>query len=139
MSVRSTKIKSPRSHTDWKRLRKLEDREIDFSDIPETDEKFWENAAVIIPTAKIHLSMRLDENVVDWFKRQGPGYETRMNAVLRSYVQAVSKGRRSHKHPNSRSISDVSLQGLAPKLFGLITRASEPFSIGHWAIFEYCP
>jgi len=95
MSVRSTKIKSPRSHTDWKRLRKLEDREIDFSDIPETDEKFWENAAVIIPTAKIHLSMRLDEDVVDWFKRQGPGYQTRMNAVLRSYVQAVSKGRRS--------------------------------------------
>jgi uncharacterized protein (DUF4415 family) len=75
-------------------LRKLEDREIDFSDIPETDEKFWEKAAVIIPTAKIHLSMRLDENVVDWFKRQGPGYQTRMNAVLRSYVQAVSKGGR---------------------------------------------
>ena len=95
MSVRSTKIKSPRFHTDWKRLRKLEDRDIDFTDIPETDEKFWKNAAVIIPTAKIHLSMRLDENVVDWFKRQGPGYQTRMNAVLRSYVQAVSKGGRS--------------------------------------------
>ena len=97
MSVRSTKIKTPRSHTDWKKLSKLEGRQIDFSDIPETDEKFWENAAVIIPTAKTHLSLRLDEDVVDWFKRQGPGYQTRMNAVLRSYVQAVSKvrGRRS--------------------------------------------
>jgi uncharacterized protein (DUF4415 family) len=76
-------------------LRKLEDREIDFSDIPETDEKFWESAGVIVPTAKIHLSVRLDENVVDWFKRQGPGYQTRMNAVLRSYVQAVSRARQS--------------------------------------------
>lgn len=94
MSVKSIKIKSPRSRTDWKRLRKLEDREIDFSDIPETDEKFWESASVIVPTAKIHLSMRLDENVVDWFKRQGPGYQTRMNAVLRSYVQAVQTAKR---------------------------------------------
>lgn len=96
MSVRSTTIKAARFHTDWKKLRKLEDRQIDFSDIPETDEKFWENAAVIIPTAKTHLSLRLDEDIVDWFKRQGPGYQTRMNAVLRSYVQAVSKvkGRR---------------------------------------------
>jgi uncharacterized protein (DUF4415 family) len=96
MSVRSTKIKSPRSRTDWKGLRKLEDREIDFSDIPETDEKFWENAAVmVIPKAKTHLSLRLDEDVVDWFRRQGPGYQTRMNAVLRSYVQAVSGKRQS--------------------------------------------
>jgi uncharacterized protein (DUF4415 family) len=96
MSVRSTKLKSPRSQTDWKRLRKLEDREIDFSDIPETDGKFWENAAVmVIPRAKTHLSLRLDEDVVDWFRRQGPGYQTRMNAVLRSYVQAVSKAGRA--------------------------------------------
>lgn len=93
MSAKSTKIKSPRSHTDWKRLRKLEDREIDFSDIPETDEKFWESAGVIIPTAKVHISVRLDENVVDWFRRQGPGYQTRMNAVLRSYVQAVQSAK----------------------------------------------
>jgi len=71
----------------------MSDRQIDFSDIPETDEKFWESAGVIIPTAKVHPSVRLDENVVDWFKRQGPGYQTRMNAVLRSYVQAVSKAR----------------------------------------------
>ena len=92
MSVKSIKTKSPRSRTDWTRLRKLKESEIDYSDIPETDEKFWASAAVVMPQAKTHISVRLDEDVVDWFKRRGPGYQTRMNAVLRSYVQAVSKG-----------------------------------------------
>jgi len=95
MSIKSIKKKSFRSLTDWKRLRRIEDRNIDFSDIPETDEKFWADAGVVVPTAKTHLSVRLDEDVVDWFKRQGPGYQTRMNAVLRSYMQAVSKSGRS--------------------------------------------
>jgi uncharacterized protein (DUF4415 family) len=93
MSAKSTKTKSHRSKTDWERLRHMSDRDIDYTDIPETDEKFWANAAVLMPQAKTHLSVRLDEDVVDWFKRQGPGYQTRMNAVLRSYVQAVSKVR----------------------------------------------
>jgi uncharacterized protein (DUF4415 family) len=94
MSAKSTKTKSHRSRTDWERLRQMSDRDIDYSDIPETDEKFWANAAVLMPQPKTHLSVRLDEDVVEWFKRQGPGYQTRMNAVLRSYVQAVSKGGR---------------------------------------------
>jgi len=93
MSAKSAKNKSPRNRTDLKRLRLMSDRQIDYSDIPETDEKFWESAGVIIPTAKIHLYVRLDEDVVDWFKRQGPGYQTRMNAVLRSYVQAVQSAK----------------------------------------------
>jgi uncharacterized protein (DUF4415 family) len=96
MSAKSTKTKSHRGKTDWERLRQISDRDIDYSDIPETDGKFWTNAVVLMPQPKTHLSVRLDEDVVDWFKRQGPGYQTRMNAVLRSYVQAISKtkGRR---------------------------------------------
>jgi len=94
MSAKSTKTKSHRGRTDWERLRQMSDRDIDYSDIPETDEKFWAKAAVLFPQPKTHLSVRLDEDVVNWFKGQGPGYQTRMNAVLRSYVQAVSKGRR---------------------------------------------
>ena len=89
MSAKSTKTRSHRGRTAWERLRQMSDRDIDYSDIPGTDEKFWANAGVVVPT----LSVRLDEDVVDWFKRQGPGYQTRMNAVLRSYVQAVSKVR----------------------------------------------
>jgi uncharacterized protein (DUF4415 family) len=95
MSAKSTKTKSLRGRTDWERLRQMSDRDIDYSDIPETDEKFWANADVVVPIAKTHLSVRLDEDILDWFKRQGPGYQTRMNAVLRSYVQAVSKGGRN--------------------------------------------
>lgn len=95
MSAKSTKTKSPRSRTDWERLRQLSDRDIDYSDIPKTDEKFWANATILMPQAKTHLSVRLDDDIVGWFKRQGPGYQTRMNAVLRSYVQAVSKGERA--------------------------------------------
>ncbi len=93
MSAKSTKTKSHRSRTDWERLRQMSDRDIDYSDIPKTDEKFWAGARVFVPKAKTHLSVRLDEDVVDWFKRQGPGYQTRMNAVLRSYVQAVQSAK----------------------------------------------
>lgn len=90
MSVKSTKTALKRSRTDWKRLQKMTDREINYSDIPATDAAFWEKAHVVMPSAKTHLSLRLDEDVVEWFKRQGAGYQTRINAVLRSYVEAHS-------------------------------------------------
>jgi len=70
MSAKSTKTKSHRGRTDWERLRQMSDRDIDYSDIPETDKKFWAKAALVVPTGKTHLSVRLDENVVNWFKRQ---------------------------------------------------------------------
>ena len=88
MSAKSTKRKSASSRTDWDRLRRLRDRDIDFSDLPATDAAFWAEAEIFLPPAKTHLSVRLDEDVVKWFKRQGPGYQTRMNAVLRAYVQS---------------------------------------------------
>ncbi|GAI53585.1 unnamed protein product, partial [marine sediment metagenome] len=73
-------------HTDWVRLRKQAEGEIDYSDIPETDEKFWADAELVIPERKVHLSIRLDEDIVEWFKQFGRGYQTRINAVLRSYI-----------------------------------------------------
>jgi uncharacterized protein (DUF4415 family) len=73
----------------------MTDREIDYSDIPATDAKFWARAKVVMPPTKTHLSLRLDEDVVEWFKRQGAGYQTRINAVLRSYVQAHSTKRKA--------------------------------------------
>ena len=87
MSVKSTKTKSLHTRTNWRRLKAMNDRDIDFSDIPKTDKHFWAKARVIMPPMKTHLSLRLDEDVVEWFKRQGPGYQTRMNAVLRAYVR----------------------------------------------------
>ena len=48
----------------------------------------WSNAQIGFPPPKQQLTMRLDQDVVDWFKAQGRGYQTRINAVLRSYVEA---------------------------------------------------
>ncbi len=65
------------------------DDAIDTSDIAELDDAFWDNAHVRLPTGnKTRLTVRFDEDVVQWFKDQGPGYQTRMNAVLRSYFAA---------------------------------------------------
>jgi len=69
--------------------------EIDFSDIPPLDENFFQNATVRIPKRKRLVSLRLDPDVVDWFKKRGKGYQTRINAVLKTYVQASRKS----EHP----------------------------------------
>ncbi len=67
----------------------IKDEDIDYSDIPPLDEEFWKNARVRWPDrAKKQLTMRLDADIVDWFKSQGKGYQTRMNAVLRSFYES---------------------------------------------------
>ena len=64
----------------------------DFRDVPGD----WHEAAeAIMPVAKRLLSLRLDADVIDWFREQGPGYQTRMNAVLRSFVTQQAK--RKHR------------------------------------------
>lgn len=65
----------------------LPDGEIDFSDIPELDEAFWQNAELVLPPTKERITLRLDREVLDYFRRSGSGYQTRINAVLRAYVQ----------------------------------------------------
>ena len=62
----------------------------DFSDVPED---WYKRAEAVMPTPKKLLSLRLDNDVVDWFKSQGPGYQTRINAVLRAFVQQTAKMR----------------------------------------------
>ena len=74
--------------TDWARLKRQgQGKEpIDFSDIPELDASFWEDAALVVPDAKTKVTIRIDTDVYRWFTSQGSGYQTRMNAVLRSYM-----------------------------------------------------
>jgi uncharacterized protein (DUF4415 family) len=74
--------------TDLKRLRDIPDEEIDFSDIPELDDSFWKNATLVMPENKQSVHLRVDADVLEWFRRQGRGHLTRMNAVLRSYYEA---------------------------------------------------
>lgn len=79
------------NQTKWDSLKAQQDWEIDYSDIPETDKHFWDEADIIFPTKKVHLSIRLDEDIVNWFKQFGRGYQTRINSILRFYVQSVAK------------------------------------------------
>lgn len=75
----------------------MSDDDIDYSDIPELDEEWFRNAEVIFPQAKRQMTLRLDGNVVDWFRAKGKGYQSRMNAVLRAYVEAqiADEGKRA--------------------------------------------
>ena len=57
-------------------------------DAQPTDESFWNDAQVVMPQPKRAISLRIDDDVLEWFKSQGRGYQTRMNAVLRAYMQA---------------------------------------------------
>jgi uncharacterized protein (DUF4415 family) len=52
---------------------------------------FWDNATVRMPESKQQITLRLDPHVIRWFKRTGKGYQSRMGAVLRSYVEAKRK------------------------------------------------
>ena len=90
---RRTRIRS-----DLDKLRRLTDEEIEASIANDPDwEEFkdidWSKAVVVIPPKKKAISIRVDEDVLDYFKKQGAGYQRRMNAVLRSYMQQKRRKR----------------------------------------------
>ena len=76
-----------------KRLKDIEaikDEDIDYSDIPELDESFWANAELVEPDTTQHVTLRIKKSVLQHFKAKGvKGYQTRINAVLRAYMQAA--------------------------------------------------
>ncbi len=78
--------------TDWARVDALTEEELEASiDHAEEGEFDWSTVQVGIPGPKQQLTVRFDADVVEWFKAQGAGYQTRMNAVLRSFVEAQNK------------------------------------------------
>lgn len=68
-------------------IAQVEDSDIDFSDIPELDANFWDNAVVIQPDTTQPVTLRVKQSVLEYFKADGKGYQTRINAVLESYVE----------------------------------------------------
>lgn len=79
-----------KSLTDWERLRHMTDAEIEASikDDPDwSDDWNWSEAVLIVPPKKKAISIRVDEDVLDYFKNEGAGYQRRINAVLRSYME----------------------------------------------------
>jgi uncharacterized protein (DUF4415 family) len=93
--VRSADLDALGDRTDWERVEALSDDEIrramagDPDAAPELDEAFWRNAQILDPRhGKTTITMRVDEDVLAFFKGGGAGYQSRMNAVLRAYVYA---------------------------------------------------
>lgn len=74
------------SGTDWERLNAMSDEDIDTSDIPELDDEFFQQAELHLPVKK-PVTIRLDADVLEWFKGQGQGYQTRINNLLRKYME----------------------------------------------------
>lgn len=80
--------------TDWARVDALTDEDIDAaiaSDrdaAPIVDKEWFEGATLELPERKQAVSLRVDADVLRWYKEKGPGYQSRMNAVLRQYAQA---------------------------------------------------
>ncbi|MBP6682443.1 MAG: BrnA antitoxin family protein [Halioglobus sp.] len=83
---------SKRSETDWKRLHSAADAKIKDSEHPDADVKHIVRGIVrhgLKPLpSKASISLRVDADVLEWFKAQGPGYQTRMNLVLRAFRDA---------------------------------------------------
>ena len=79
------------SRSDWKAVDALTDDDIDTSEIPPLDESFFAQAELRMPRTKPAITIRLDSDVLDWFKAQGKGYQTRINAVLRMYMEAQKR------------------------------------------------
>lgn len=75
------------------KFKNMKDEDIDYSDIPafteeELRSKKWQ---VVYPSEKKKINIALDENILDFFKSQGKGYQVRINAVLASYVKSQEK------------------------------------------------
>lgn len=82
--------------TDLQRLKALTDAQIEAmaasdEDNPATSADHWAEATVGLPPLKTPVNAQFDLDVVNWFKAQGRGYQTRMNAVLRKYYEAHRK------------------------------------------------
>jgi len=76
-----------RSRTDWKRVDALRDEEIDLSEIPELGPDFFARA-ILWPGPKKQITLRIDPDVLTFFRKQGKGYQSTINAVLRKYVES---------------------------------------------------
>ncbi len=92
------RLERRKSETDWARLESLTDDDIEASitndpDWQEFKEIDWSKAVLVIPPKKKAISIRVDEDVLDYFRKEGAGYQRRMNAVLRSYMQQRRKKR----------------------------------------------
>ena len=93
---RAAKRLSDESQTDWARVGAMTEAEITAGIAADADEsgmRFdWSSASIAMPQPKAVLNMRIDRDVLDFFRSEGRGYQTKINAVLRSYVEQMQQG-----------------------------------------------
>ncbi len=85
MSGKAKNIKSNLKHLDT-----MTDSDIDYSDIPELGDEFWKDAKLLAGGKKA-ISLRVDEDVLAFYKARGKGYQTVMNKVLRQYMESQKR------------------------------------------------
>ncbi len=68
-------------------LGRMKDSDIDYTDAPPTNADFWQDATINIPPVKVPVTLRIDPNILAWYKQQFPrGYQTLINNVLQKYM-----------------------------------------------------
>lgn len=86
-----------KDETDWARVDALTDEDIERAVAEDPDaapfwtEEDWAHARIVWPEGKQPVTLRLDRDILAWFKRRGRGYQTRINAVLRAFVEAEKR------------------------------------------------
>jgi len=88
MNRKSTTVKYSLSEIDAMRERGLDKTRSDAPIAESLGADFWKSARVVVPPGKTSVHLRLDSDVVEWFKSRGKGHLTHMNAVLRAYVES---------------------------------------------------
>ena len=85
------RLERRKSETEWAAVDALTDEQIEEAVRNDPDavpfDFDWDNAVLVVPPKKRAISIRVDQDVLDLFKAEGTGYQRRMNAVLRSYMQ----------------------------------------------------
>jgi uncharacterized protein (DUF4415 family) len=92
--ARYTRFTLPKGNTDWDLLKNMSEETITEAAASDDENPCWteemlEQATLQMPQRKISVHMYIDEDIVNWFKLKGKGYQTRINSVLKSYI---------HKH-----------------------------------------
>ena len=97
---RDGSLRPAKDRSDRARIRALTDADIERmarkdGDNPASDASHWADTAIGLPPLKVDVHAKFDVDVVKWFKAQGRGYQTRMNAVLRCYMDVNAASRRA--------------------------------------------
>jgi len=82
-----------RSATDWKRIQRMKDSDINLSEVPEVTPEMFARSVVRrglkeIKPRKVQLTVRVDRDVLQWYRSRGRGYQTQINALLRAFMEA---------------------------------------------------